>query len=59
MNGNKVIMMEIPLINVNFLDSYLFLDMKLADFPFSLGFDNFTTGYHPYLFTDLKFILVL
>ena len=55
MNGNKVMMMEIPFINVKFLDSYLFLDMKLADFPASLGFDDFTKGYHPYFFTDLNY----
>ena len=33
-------------INVKFLDSYVFLDMRLADFPASLGFDDFTKGYH-------------
>ena len=37
------------------VDSYLFLDMRLADFPASLGFDNFTKGYHPYFFTDLNY----
>ena len=55
MNGNKVMMMEIPFINVKFLDSYLFPDMRLADFPASLGFDDFIKGYHPYFFTDLNY----
>ncbi len=56
MNGNKVISLEILERGLKVIDSFLFLSMRLANFPKALGIENLTKGYHPYFFYDLNYV---
>lgn len=56
MNGNKIITMEIEEFNIKFVDSFLFLSMRLSAFPKALGIKDAAKGYHPYRFTDLTYV---
>ena len=55
MNGNKILSLKIKEINLQIIDSFSFLSMKLAKFPESLEIDNIVKGYHPYKFFDLMY----
>ncbi len=56
MNGNKIISLEIVERGLKVIDSFLFLSMRLANFPKALGIANLTKGYHPYFFYDLNYV---
>jgi hypothetical protein len=56
MNGNKIMCMELEERNLNIIDSYLFLSMRLSKFPEALGIKDVAKGFHPYLFTDLNYV---
>ena len=47
MNGNTIMRMKIG--KVTFLDSYLFLHMRLANFPKTFGLKEMKKGYFPHL----------
>lgn len=55
MNGNKIMCMELEERNLKVIDSFLFLSMKLSNFPKALGIKDLAKGYHPYHFTDLSY----
>ena len=50
MNGNETLPLKIKEINLQIIDSYSFLTVKLAKFPKSLENYNILKGYHPYKF---------
>ena len=47
MNGNTIMRMSVG--SVKFLDSYLFLHMRLANFPKTFGLTEMKKGYFPHL----------
>ena len=44
MNGNKIMCIILPELNVKTIDSYLFLSMHLSNFPKALGIKDLTKG---------------
>lgn len=56
MNGNKILALMIPEVDVKIIDSYSFLSMKLSKFPEALGIKDLRKGFHPYSFTDLNYV---
>ena len=56
MSGSKIMCVELEERNLKIIDSYLFLSMRLSQFPKALGIKDLTKGFHPYLFIDLNYV---
>ena len=46
----KVLTLSVPMFNIKFIDSLIFIPMRLADFPTTFGLDELAKGYFPHLF---------
>ncbi|KAI8493979.1 hypothetical protein Bbelb_283260 [Branchiostoma belcheri] len=53
-NGAKIMAMQIPQMNIKFIDSFNFLPMALAKFPKTFGFEDISKGYFPHLFVSTE-----
>ena len=49
-NGAKIMFMEIPKINIRFIDSLNFLQMPLKSFPKTFGMNELKKGHFPHFF---------
>ena len=50
LNGAKVMSIEVPEVNIKFIDSLNFLAMPLSMFPKAFGLTQLSKGYFPHLF---------
>ncbi|XP_066279615.1 uncharacterized protein [Branchiostoma lanceolatum] len=53
-SGAKIMTMQIPRLNIKFIDSLNFLQMPLAKFPKTFGFNDISKGYFPHLFSSME-----
>ncbi|XP_078576400.1 uncharacterized protein LOC144862027 [Branchiostoma floridae x Branchiostoma japonicum] len=52
-SGGKIMAIEVPKLNIKFIDSYNFLPMKLAQLPKTFDFEDKTKGWFPHFFSSL------
>ena len=50
MRGGKTLSLEVPMLNIKFIDSLNFIPMRLANFPKTFGIEELEKGYFPHLF---------
>ena len=50
MRGAKLLTINVPMLNIKFIDSLSFVPMKLANFPKTFGMTELAKGYFPHLF---------
>ena len=50
MRDGKTLSLEVPMLNIKFIDSLNFIPMRLANFPKTFGIEELEKGYFPHLF---------
>ena len=50
MRGGKTLSLQVPMLNIKFIDSLNFIPMRLAKFPKTFGIEELEKGYFPHLF---------
>ena len=50
MRGGKTLSLEVPMLNIKFIDSLNFIPVRLANFPKTFGIEELEKGYFPHLF---------
>ena len=48
MRGAKILKLNVPVLNIKFVDSLCFIPMRLANFPKTFGLSELAKGYFPH-----------
>ena len=50
MRGAKILTLNVPMLDIKFVDSLCFIPMRLANFPKTFGLNELAKGYFPHYF---------